>query len=220
MPLPKRVFVKAAIVELLQQHGVLPVPEVHRLIAERFSLSDADKAIKLTSQPQYKVEIRWARQELVGEGIVARPKIAGRGHWTLAGLINAPDIYPDEALPDSPFKEGASKKVTVNRYERNEKARLACLKHYGYSCKACSFNFEKTFGVLGRQQIHVHHTIPISTLGVDYQVDPIEHLVPLCPNCHHMVHRREPPFSITELKLMLDAASSESEPSRIIVPEA
>ncbi|HCX81401.1 MAG TPA: HNH endonuclease [Rhodoferax sp.] len=211
MPLPKRASVKAAIVEMLQQHGQLPAPTVHKLIAERFGLSEADKAVKLTSQLQYKVEIRWAKQELVGEGIVAGPDVSGRGQWQLSGTINSPDVYPDEALPEGSYKEGASKRVSVNRYERNEKARLECLKHHGYNCKACGFNFEKAFGILGKQQIHVHHTVPISTLGTEYQLDPIKHLVPLCPNCHHMAHRREPPFNVTELQGMLNAAANEPE---------
>lgn len=207
MPLPKRALVKAAIVEILQKHGQLPVPQVHELIAERFELSKADKAIKLTSQPQYKVEIRWARQELVGEGIIARPAISGRGHWQLSGEINPPNVYPDEALPEGPFFEGVSKKVSVNRYERNQKARLVCLAHHGYECLACGFSFERAFGPLGKNHIHVHHTVPISTIGAEYQLNPINDLIPLCPNCHHMAHRLEPPLNLQDLKAMLKSAA-------------
>lgn len=207
MPLPKREIVKAAIIEILQQYGQLFVPQVHALIAERFELSVADKAIKLSSQPQYKVEIRWARQELVGEGIIARPEISGRGSWRLLGEINPPDVYPDEAVPSGSFTEGFSKKVLVNRYERNKQARLACLAHYGYDCLVCGFNFEKFFGPLGKHQIHVHHTIKISEIGAEYQLNPVKDLVPLCPNCHHMAHRREPPFELQDLKAMLKSAT-------------
>jgi 5-methylcytosine-specific restriction protein A len=37
-----------------------------------------------------------------------------------------------------------------------------------------------------------------------YEVDPIKHLRPVCPNCHAMLHRQEPPFTIEELKEKLN----------------
>jgi len=206
MPLPKRKIIKAILIEILDKYGPLPVPRVHELLAERFELTEQEKALKLTSQPRYKVEIRWARQELVEEGRLLRSPLQGRGFWQLAGAINSASTYPDEALPLGKFTEGATKKVLVNRYERSQSAREVCLKHYGYSCMACGFNFEESFGDLGRGQIHVHHTVPISSANEKYQVDPINHLIPLCPNCHHMIHRREPPFSLQELKSIIKSS--------------
>jgi 5-methylcytosine-specific restriction enzyme A len=170
MPLPKRSVIKAAIVEVLQEQDTLPVPVVHEILAERFNLSAQDKAVLLTSQPQYKVEIRWARQELVGEGILEKLPAAGRGYWRLLGKINSADLYPDEALPDGPHKEGSVKKVTVNSYERNRKARAACVAHFGYNCMVCGFNFELSYGPLGKHQIHVHHIVPISSIGNEYEL--------------------------------------------------
>ncbi|MBV7534918.1 HNH endonuclease [Duganella sp. sic0402] len=207
MPLPKRNVIKAAIVEILQEQGTLPVPVVHEILAERFNLSAQDKAVLLTSQPQYKVEIRWARQELVVEGVLERLPASGRGYWQLSGKINSADLYADEALPDGPYKEGSVKKITVNSYERNKKARAACLAHFGYSCMACGFNFELSYGPLGKNQIHVHHIVQISSIGNEYELIPTEHLVPLCPNCHHMAHRREPPFTLQELRAMVKSAA-------------
>lgn len=206
MPLPKRKIIKAVLIETLDRHGPLPVPQVHELLAERFELTEQEKSIKPTSQPRYKVEIRWARQELVEEGILLRSPVQGRGFWQLAGKRNSASVYPDEAIPAGSFSEGATKRVLVNRYERSQSAREACLKHYGYSCMACGFNFEENFGELGKGQIHVHHTIPISSISEKYQVDPINHLIPLCPNCHHMIHRREPPFRLQELKKIIKSS--------------
>lgn len=84
-------------------------------------------------------------------------------------------------------------------YERNPKAREACLKHYGYKCSVCGFDFEKEYGELGRGFIEVHHIVPVSTIRKEYVVDPIRDLRPLCSNCHSMVHRREPVVGIEEL---------------------
>jgi 5-methylcytosine-specific restriction protein A len=44
----------------------------------------------------------------------------------------------------------------------------------------------------------------LSEVGNEYRVDPIRDLRPVCPNCHAMIHRRIPAYSIEELKKMLD----------------
>jgi 5-methylcytosine-specific restriction protein A len=31
--------------------------------------------------------------------------------------------------------------------------------------------------------------VPISTIGKEYLLDPVKDLVPVCPNCHAMLHR-------------------------------
>ena len=48
--------------------------------------------------------------------------------------------------------------------------------------------------------IEVHHIKPISEIGIDYQIDPINDLVPLCPNCHRVVHKRNPPYTVEEVQ--------------------
>ena len=85
--------------------------------------------------------------------------------------------------------EGAKKTVIVNQYERNQEARKKCIAEHGYICKVCGMDFEKTYGEIGRGFIHVHHIVPISTIGEEYQLDPVKDLVPVCPNCHAMLHR-------------------------------
>lgn len=87
-------------------------------------------------------------------------------------------------------------------FERNLKAREECLKHYGYKCSVCGFDFEKEYGEIGRGFIEVHHIVPLSSIRDEYVVDPIRDLRPLCSNCHSMVHRREPVVSLEELKEM------------------
>lgn len=100
--------------------------------------------------------------------------------------------------------EGAKKKIIVNSYERNNKARRLCIKHYGVKCQVCNFDFEKTYGEIGKNFIHIHHLVKISDIKEEYMIDPIEDLRPVCPNCHAMLHKKEPPFTIEELKGMLN----------------
>tara|TARA_B110000091_G_scaffold170098_1_gene182582 strand:- start:228 stop:1049 length:822 start_codon:yes stop_codon:yes gene_type:complete len=100
------------------------------------------------------------------------------------------------------FIEGRSNKSIRTNFERNPGARTKCLSHHGYSCKVCDFNFERTFGETGKDFIHVHHINPISEMKGEYNLNPISDLVPVCPNCHAMIHQRKPPFTINEIKEM------------------
>lgn len=117
--------------------------------------------------------------------------------------------FPDE-IPDDPlYPEGAKTQVTVNRYERNPRARQRCIEHYGIRCFACNFDFEEIYGPRGAGFIHVHHLKPISSVGTDYEVDPVKDLRPVCPNCHAMIHLGQKQISMKELKKLLDKAGSE-----------
>lgn len=96
--------------------------------------------------------------------------------------------------------EGAVHRVSVNAYERNPEARRICIETFGAICSICGFDFEKAYGEIGRGFIHVHHLKQISGIGETYQVDPINDLTPVCPNCHAIIHRRKPPYTIEEVK--------------------
>ncbi|HEU5209888.1 MAG TPA: HNH endonuclease, partial [Longimicrobiales bacterium] len=79
----------------------------------------------------------------------------------------------------------------------------ACVAYYGAMCRVCGFSFEDVYGYLGVGFIHVHHTRPLSTIREEYRIDPIRDLVPVCPNCHAMLHRTDPPLEIDELRLRI-----------------
>jgi len=107
------------------------------------------------------------------------------------------------ATESEPLYEGEAKSTRVDKYERNPEARRMCIKHFGCYCNVCEFDFQLTYGELGEGYIHVHHKIPISKIGKSYQINPIEDLIPLCPNCHSMVHRKKELLSPEELKQIL-----------------
>ena len=109
----------------------------------------------------------------------------------------------DEIPNSETVFEGAKKEITVNRYERSQEAREKCIAAHGCKCTVCGMDFEKVYGEIGRGFIHVHHKVPLSSIGEEYELNPIKDLVPVCPNCHAMLHRKEPPYTIKELKEML-----------------
>lgn len=107
---------------------------------------------------------------------------------------------PEEILGSDDYFEGAQKKISINSYERNSEARKKCIEHHGYVCAVCSFDFEKMYGEIGKNYIHVHHIVPISQIKQEYKLNPVKDLIPVCPNCHAMIHRTQPALDIEQLR--------------------
>jgi 5-methylcytosine-specific restriction protein A len=101
-------------------------------------------------------------------------------------------VYPDEVTieSDKELVEGAVKQVVVNQYERNPIARQKCIEHFGLKCQICGLDFEKKYGSIGKGFIHIHHVTPISEVNKQYVIDYTKDLIPVCPNCHAMLHRK------------------------------
>ena len=104
------------------------------------------------------------------------------------GASDTSATFNNTPEPESYDKlEGRKHEDTVTRYERDRGNRKKCIEHYGYVCQVCGTNFEKTYGDLGKAFIEVHHLYPVAQ--GERQVNPIEDLIPLCSNCHSMIHR-------------------------------
>lgn len=101
---------------------------------------------------------------------------------------------------DHEMAEGERTTIEVSRIERDTKARKKCIDIFGTTCAVCGFNFEKTYGKIGEGFIHVHHLKPLAAAKGRRKVDPKTDLRPVCPNCHEMLHRRRPTFTIEELQ--------------------
>lgn len=124
--------------------------------------------------------------------------------WELGGGdLKSPVSLAEELTGPNFYSEGAYKTIKVNKFERNIQARRECLKFHGTACKCCGFNFESVYGDLGKDFIHVHHIKPLSEIKEEYVVDPINDLIPVCPNCHAMIHRKIPALTISEVKKVL-----------------
>lgn len=109
-----------------------------------------------------------------------------------------------EEVPGEPIIEGAKKTITVNSYERDPKAKKLCKDYYmkrdgRITCQVCGFNFGEVYGPEYANKIHVHHIVPVSKIGEEYIVDPIKDLIPVCPNCHMILHAGKG-ISVEELR--------------------
>lgn len=118
------------------------------------------------------------------------------------------EVLPEEVHMPQKFFEGATRQISVNVYERNPLARKKCIEHYGSTCNVCGVDFSKMYGEIGKGFIHVHHLKALSEIAIEYELDPIKDLRPVCPNCHAMLHRRKPPFTVEELKALITSLAS------------
>ena len=102
-------------------------------------------------------------------------------------------------------KEGEEKTVTLSTYERNPVARKKCLEAHGTACAVCGMDFGKKYGPEFDGKIEVHHIVPISQIGKEYVIDPINDLVPVCPNCHTALHSKKGGgvYTVEELREMM-----------------
>lgn len=111
----------------------------------------------------------------------------------------------DHELEEGPLgeAEGAARQVLSTRFERSAKNRLMCIAAHGSTCAVCGFDFGATYGAFADGFIEVHHRTPVSDLGSSTIVDPVNDLVPLCPNCHAAVHLSDPPLKPEELAALM-----------------
>ena len=88
------------------------------------------------------------------------------------------------------------------RIERSSRASSEAKRIHGFICQGCGFNFERFYGIQGRQFIEAHHLIPLYSLleGHVVAMDPRHDFAVLCANCHRMVHRGSPCLTISELR--------------------
>lgn len=116
------------------------------------------------------------------------------------------------------LKEGTAESVTLNKYERNPKARAACLAAHGTACAVCGIDFAKAYGPEFAGKIEVHHIVPLSEIGREYVVDPVNDLVPVCPNCHAALHsKKDGVYTVEELiKMRAKIVSSLPDGTEII----
>jgi len=123
--------------------------------------------------------------------------------WATGFLGLSLSLLPLEEIPTENRlgeNEGAVYYSISKRYERSRINRAACIEIHGTSCKICSHNFEDKFGAHGKGFIHIHHIVPVSEMGSSYALEPALDLIPVCPNCHAMLHRVNPALKPEDLK--------------------
>lgn len=107
------------------------------------------------------------------------------------------------------YEEGKEVIIQTTKHERNPINRQLCLYLKGTNCSVCGMSFEKSYGPIGKEFIEVHHELMVSQMEEGHVVIPEKELYPVCPNCHAMLHRKNPPFTIEELKNIIKGVKNE-----------
>lgn len=108
---------------------------------------------------------------------------------------------PDEMQPDpSELTLEEKRRFSYHRtHDRNRKLVKKAKQIHGYIYQVCGFNFEQTYGELGRDYIEAHHLTPLSELSHEtIQLSPRDDFAVVCANCHRMIHRRSAPPTFEE----------------------
>ena len=168
-------------------------------------------------------KLRITKMPVEPEGDTSYEEIAYTWGSLMMGMVlSLADVVPVDATVLG-YAEGDSRRIEVNKYERNPLNRKLCLAAHGYDCAVCGMNFERRYGIIGHNFIHVHHTVPISQLGKGYIIDPLSDLLPVCPNCHAMLHKVDPPMEPEKLRALMKNAGEnlvyELKPSTMRVAE-
>lgn len=105
---------------------------------------------------------------------------------------------------DEEFEEGRVLTKLHKIRERspfvNKKKKAEILKRTGkLECEVCGFNFHRFYGDIGQGVAECHHTKPVSELKKGEKTK-LSELSILCSNCHRIIHKSKPMFSVEQLK--------------------
>ena len=157
---------------------------VRDMIAHNPQMSQDDEEATL----QYSVQLRTYSSFLQSKAFTSlfKPKRARKTSKTTKTARDARQPAERE------LTEGERKHTEFERLHRNPALRQACINKYGYQCQCCGMNFAEMYGdELGARFIEVHHLKMLSTYDESRPADYMENLVPLCANCHAMIHHIE-----------------------------
>lgn len=161
------------------------------------------KNIDRREEPRYTEVLKWYRLFVKSLHNEATPlQVPGEqpeDEEPFYGVADNPE--PPIAHNDAdyaPDTEGLEHQYNLTKKERNPELRRKCIEHYKHlwgghiHCICCGFDFEKAYGKIGEGYIEIHHINPHHTFEGEHMVDPINDLIPLCSNCHSMIHKGVP----------------------------
>lgn len=125
-------------------------------------------------------------------------------------LVEVTDLLAEEEVAETkkapeknPEAQLEAKRLRWHRRaDRNQKLAKDAKKIHGTTCAVCGFNYEEKYGSIGEGYIEAHHLTPFAELDDrPTKLNPDTDFAVLCANCHRMVHKKTPPYTLAELTL-------------------
>ena len=108
------------------------------------------------------------------------------------------------------IEEGATQQLSIKLYERSKKLSEFARSYYADAdgkirCRGCGFEGTASYGKPGLGLIDIHHLRPLyireGRSEKSQLKEAVRGVVPLCPNCHRLVHRSsDKQMSLTALQ--------------------
>jgi len=171
------------------------------------------KGIDMSVEPRYTEVLKWYKLFVKALGSDSIP-VPVPGECQVPAEEYQSSMVPDNRyLPKQQttiFTEGEDDgTITSEHRKRNMELRQACIdifkaKHGGrIVCECCGFDFKRAYDIED-EYIEIHHRFPFAHTEGAHLVNAETDLVPLCANCHRMIHHgqggRGKCMSLDELK--------------------
>ena len=157
----------------------------------------------------YKVHQYWYLQYEPSGKLSVVPRQLGIADGKELKFVSSLGNSHPQGSTDKDYSEAERYVKEVTLISRSRGARKACLDHFGTNCVICGFDAAHEYGELKAGLIHVHHLEALSDTSGERVVDPIKDLVPVCPNCHMVIHSKDDGcYTIEEMKHMLSSRQS------------
>lgn len=112
-------------------------------------------------------------------------------------VVPSAEKVDTEVIPDH-----ASDTMQLDYKERIKKE---CLDYYGAICDICGFDYGYTYGESYEHYIGVHNVTGVEGDEILPDTDPIKDIIPICHNCHHIIHSKTPPIPVDKMRKMIKA---------------
>ena len=158
------------------------------------------KGIDNASEPRYTEVLKWYRLFVKASNAKPSPYPVQGEEDGAHGVLKDIDSESKANKEQPPvelqtiFMEGEEgETLTVEQRRRNRELREACIKHFKAQhggrivCECCGFDFSKAYDTAD-EYIEVHHRFPFAHTEGEHPVNSATDLVPLCANCHRMIH--------------------------------
>lgn len=104
-------------------------------------------------------------------------------------------------LPYSEIVTEGEYALTITKTaKRSQRLREVAIEHFSHNgiiaCDCCGFEFKSYYGdIYGKSCIEIHHLKPIFQYAgvsiIQTIDDALKNLLPVCPNCHRVIHRNK-----------------------------